>query len=407
VGPNCAPSRASLMTGLYPPRHGIYTVGSAERGNSTDRKLVPVQNETTLASRFTTIAEKLNQAGYKTSLIGKWQLGNKADGTDPSSQGFEHVVSGAPGTSSYFFPYFSKAKSDVSPHLGLDKGSDAEYLTDRLTDEAIRFMEDHREKPFFLYLSYFAVHTPIHGKSELVAKYKSKKGDEQHNNPEYAAMMESVDQNVGRLMATLEKHKLAENTVVVFYSDNGGMGAVTSQLPLRGSKGMLYEGGIRVPLLVRWSNTVKPGVTDYPVIGVDFFPTFLELANQALPTPNTLDGRSFAPLLLGKSVSERDLFWHFPAYLEAYKRDRRNNAPFRTTPVSVIRSGDWKLMEFYEDGRKELYHLKSDLGESRDLSDSLPENVERLSRKLVAWRKKVAAFEAFEKNTAYRPTEGR
>lgn len=402
VGPNCAPSRASLMTGLYTPRHGIYTVGTAERGDASKRKLVPVANKTTLDPGFTTIAEELKKAGYVTSLIGKWQLGNDRDKADAGAQGFDHVVGGSPGTASYFFPYFKNEKGLKSPHIGLEQGGEDEYLTDRLTDEAMAFIAANTQHPFFLYLSYFAVHTPIQGKNALVEKYKRKKGDDLHHDPEYAAMIESVDENVGRLLRSIDASGLSDNTVVIFYSDNGGMGEVTSQLPLRGSKGMLYEGGVRVPLIVRWPGKIHPGVCEEPVIGVDFYPTLLELAKVRSPLNASVDGQSFAPLLFGKEAKSRDLFWHFPAYLEAYKGDARNSGPFRTRPVSVIRSGDFKLLEFYEEGRKELYNLAEDIGETNSLADRNPEKVRELSQKLAEWRLKTNAFEPKVRNEGYR-----
>lgn len=398
VGPNCAPSRASLLTGLYPPRHGIYTVGTAARGDSSLRKLVPVENNTVLGREFQTIGETLQQQGYRTALVGKWQLGNKTDKTDAGSRGFDHVISGNPGTSSYFFPFHTKGKP---AHQGLEKGEENEYLTDRLTDEAIRFITAEKDRPFFLYLSYFAVHTPTQAKEEVIAQYRKKQGNEYHNNPTYAAMIESLDDGVGSVLAALDSLGLSDNTLVVFYSDNGGMGAVTSQHPLRGSKGMLYEGGIRVPLLVKWPGRVVTGETDYPVLGIDFYPTLLELAGLEPETGRALDGRSFAPVLQGKSGATRDLFWHFPAYLEAFKGDKRQPDPFRTTPVSVIRSGHYKLLEFYEDGRLELYDLSTDISESRNLADQLPNVRAELQAKLKNWREKVHAWEPHEKNPRY------
>jgi arylsulfatase A-like enzyme len=318
VGPNCAPSRASLMTGKYTPRHGIYTVGNSDRGESVDRKLIPIENNTVLNPSFTTIAEELKNAGYHTGLIGKWQLGGKGKGADAHAQGFEDVIGGTGGTSSYFYPYNKEGKQ--SPHEGITSGPEGEYLTDRLTDEALKFIDSSKEKPFFLYLSYFAVHTPIEAKADIIKKYRAKKGDQYHNNPVYAAMIESADQGIGRVLQQLESLKLAENTLVVFFSDNGGMGANTTQHPLRGSKGMLYEGGVRVPLIVKWPGKTKAGsTTDTPVIGIDFYPTLLEVANIQKPLNSEFDGQSFAPLLLQKTTPSRDIFWHFPAYLEGYK----------------------------------------------------------------------------------------
>lgn len=403
VGPNCAPSRSSLMTGKYPPRHGIFTVGNSDRGESVNRKLIPIQNNTVLAPSFTTIAEEFQNAGYKTGLIGKWQLGAKANGADAYAQGFDHVIGGAGGTSSYFYPYPGK-NGKGSPLEGIETGQENEYLTDRLTDEAIKFVDNNKQKPFFLYLSYFAVHTPIEAKESIIEKYKAKKGDEYHNNPTYAAMIQSADEGIGRVLKTLETLNLAENTLVVFFSDNGGMGAVTAQPPLRGSKGMLYEGGVRVPLIIKWPGKTKPGTqTNTPVIGIDFYPTLLEIAKIENPINQEFDGKSFVPLLLGKTTPARDLFWHFPGYLEAFKGDKRNTDPFRTRPTSTVRSGDFKLHQFYEDGHIELYNIKNDIGESNDLSKKDPAKAKELLAKLEAWKKAVNAKVPTQLNPEYVP----
>jgi arylsulfatase A-like enzyme len=391
VGPNCAPSRASLMTGKYTPRHGIFTVGNSDRGESTERRLIPIENNTVLNPSFTTIAEEFKNAGYRTGLIGKWQLGGKKQQADAHAQGFEKVIGGTGGTTSYFYPY-GETKDGKPPHEGIETGGKDEYLTDRLTDEASKFLAENKEQPFFLYLSYFAVHTPVEAKEPIITKYKGKKGDENHNNPTYAAMIESTDEGVGKIIRTLDSLKLAESTMVIFYSDNGGMGEFTSQYPLRGSKGMLYEGGVRVPLIIKWPGNVKAGSqTDTPVIGIDFYPTFLEVAGIQKSSDNELDGQSFVPLLLQKSTPSRDLFWHFPAYLEAYKGDKRTKDPFRTRPTSVIRSGDFKLHQFYEDGHVELYNIKKDIGETTDLAAKNPAKVKELRAKLEVWKEKVHA----------------
>jgi arylsulfatase A-like enzyme len=391
-GPNCAPSRASLMTGLYTPRHGIFTVGTAERGDSSLRKLIPVKNNTVLAPSFVTIAEELKNAGYTTGLIGKWQLGDKSQQADPRAQGFDYVIGGAGGTSSYFYPY--GFKKDKKPMEGIEEGKEGEYLTDRLTDEAIKFIGNNKEKPFFLYLSYFAVHTPIQAKDSLIQKYKAKAGTEYHNNPTYAAMIESADEGVGRLLEQLKRLNLEQNTLVIFYSDNGGYGGATYQHPLRGSKGMLYEGGVRVPLFVRWPGKIKAGKeSEIPVIGVDFYPTLMEIANIKKPlTTAKLDGQSFVPILFDKPYKTRDaIYWHFPAYLEGFSADKRNKDPFRTRPASAIRSGDYKLLEFYEDKRIELYNIKKDIGETENLAEKEPETARALYEKLDKWKKQVNA----------------
>lgn len=402
VGPNCAPSRASLMTGKYTPRHGIYTVGNSDRGKSADRKLIPIQNNTVLDPSFVTIAEEFKHAGYRTGLIGKWQLGGKNKGADAHAQGFDHVIGGTGGTSSYFYPYNKDGRG--SPHEGIASGKEGEYLTDRLTDEAVKFLDTHQERPFFLYLSYFAVHTPIEARTDIIQKYKGKKGTAYHHNPVYAAMIESADQGIGRVLRQLDALGLAENTLVVFFSDNGGMGAVTAQHPLRGSKGMLYEGGVRVPLIVKWPGKTKPGTqTDSPVIGIDFYPTLLEVANIPKPLNTEVDGQSFVPLLLQKQTPQRDIFWHFPAYLEAYKGDKRNKDAFRTRPASTVRSGDFKLHQFYEDGRIELYNVREDIGETKDLAKSNPAKAKELKEKLEVWKQQTNAPVPTQLNPEYAP----
>ncbi|TLV02300.1 sulfatase [Dyadobacter luticola] len=402
VGPNCAPSRASLMTGKYTPRHGIYTVGNSDRGQSVDRKLVPIKNNTVLDPAFTTIAEEFKHAGYQTGLIGKWQLGEKEEHADAHAQGFDFAIGNSEGTPSYFYPYSKNGKP--TPHEGITSGKEGEYITDRLTDEAVKFLDSNQKKPFFLYLSYFAVHTPVEAKESIIAKYRAKKGDENHNNPTYAAMIQSADEGIGRVLRTLDSLKLTENTLVVFFSDNGGQGANTSNYPLRGSKGMLYEGGVRVPLIVKWPGKTKVGsTTDTPVIGVDFYPTLLEIANIQKPMNKEFDGQSFAPILVQKQTPARDIFWHFPAYLEAYKGDKRNSDAFRTRPVSTIRSGDFKLHQFYEDGRVELYNIREDIGETKDLSKSNPVKSKELKDKLNAWIAKTNAPIPTQLNPEFAP----
>lgn len=402
-GPNSAPSRASLLTGKYTPRHGVFTVGTSERGDSTFRKLIPVQNQTTLDLNFVTIAEELKHAGYETGLVGKWQLGHNRAGTGPQQQGFDFVIAGSGGPNSYFYPY--GAKNNETVHEGINDGKEGEYLTDRLTDEAIRFISEKRERPFFLYLSHFAVHTPTQAKEEKIAKYQAKRADETrlHDNPKYAGQLESLDESVGRLLHTLDSLKIADNTVVIFYSDNGGFGGVTAQRPLRGAKGTLYEGGIRVPLFVRWPGVTRAGAsTSTPVIGIDFYPSFLEIAGITQPLNSETDGVSFLPLLKGENFKERDLYWHFPAYLENGNKNKVVKGNFRTRPVSVVRSGDYKLLQYYEDGRTELYNLKEDIGEKSNLVETNPGKTAELNEKLQQWKKTVNAPEPTELNPYFK-----
>jgi arylsulfatase A-like enzyme len=267
---NCAPSRASYLTGQYTPRHGIYTVNSSERGESRTRKLIPVENRTVLDFAQRTIAEELREMGYVTVHVGKWHLGE-----DPKTQGFDVNVGGSVygHPKSYFSPYQNKYLAD---------GPEGEYLTDRLTDEALRFLGTTRKKPFFLHLSYYAVHTPIQAKKDMVAKYEVKRASGRQRDPRYAAMVETVDQNIGRLINKLEELGLDKNTLVLFTSDNGGMWRNTSMEPLRAGKGSYYEGGIRVPLIIRWLENIRGRrKSEGPVSGVDFYPTFLKLTHAA------------------------------------------------------------------------------------------------------------------------------
>ena len=394
--PNCAPSRACLITGKYTPRHGIYTVNNSDRGESRYRKLIPIPNSTTLDNSFVTLAETMRSAGYRTGMMGKWHLG-EGEETGPEGQGFDVNVGGCqkghPAT--YFSPYKNEFIED---------GPNGEYLTDRMTDEAIKFIEGSKEDPFFLYLPYYAVHTPIQPKPEIQNKYEGKPADGKQNNPAYAAMVETVDAGVGRIMNKLDELMLTTNTVVIFFSDNGGVGGITDMSPLRGSKGMLYEGGIREPMIVRWPGTIKPGTyCDVPVISIDFYPTFLEIAGITKPENLLLDGENILPLFTGGGeFSERAIFWHFPAYLQA-SNNLLPDLIWRTTPVSVIREGDWKLLEFFEDGHLELYNLKNDISESDNLAEQMPEQAKSLHNKLLNWRAKINAPVPFELNPDYNP----
>ncbi|MCH7689218.1 MAG: sulfatase [Planctomycetes bacterium] len=392
-GPNCAPTRACLMSGRYTPRHGIYTVGTGTRGKEQFRKMIPVENKTVLSTNVVTIAERLQAAGYTTAHMGKWHLGNPPQ-AGPNEQGFDLNVAGdrrgSPPT--YFSPY---------RNTYLEDGPKGEYLTDRLTDEAVKFIGTKREKPFFLYLAHYAVHTPIQAKKSLIDKYKKKDPSEGHSNPTYAAMIHSLDESVGRILDKLDELKLAENTVVIFTSDNGGLGGyhalnlftrdVTSNAPLKGGKGMLYEGGIRVSTIVRWPGVTKPGtLCNEPIVTLDFYPTLMELAGIESKPADQLDGLSIVGLLKsgGDGRLKREaLYWHFPGYLQA----NQNRGTWRTTPGGIVRQGDYKLIEFFEEGRLELYNLKDDLSERHNLTRKMPEKTRELHRLLAAWRKSVNA----------------
>ena len=380
-GPNCAPSRACLMSGQYGPRHGIFTVGDPVRGNHTYRKLEPIANKTVLDERFITMAEALKSGGYVSATMGKWHLG-----PDPTTQGFDVNIAGrewgSPSGGGYHSPY------NYPNLVNKQKG---EYLTDRLGEEACQFIRDNKQRPFFLYLTHYAVHTPIQGKKELVDKYKAKEPAGEHTNAAYAAMVESTDDSIGAVLKTLDELGLTDNTIVCFFSDNGGQLGATSNAPLRGGKGMLYEGGIREPMIVKWPGVTKAGsVCNEPVIGVDFYPTFLEMTGTPKPAGYTLDGESFVPLLRDPTakLQREAIFWHFPCYLQGSGDPR---GPFRTTPAGAVRMGDWKLIEFFEDGVLELYNTKTDLSEKNDLADKMPEKVREMHKVLRDWQGQVKA----------------
>ena len=379
--PNCAPSRASLMIGQYTPRHKIYTVGTSKRGQEDDRRMIPVPNMENLPLHYTTLAEALNDAGYITGHFGKWHLGDT--GFHPEDQGFDVNVGGYKSGSphgGYFPPYHNPKLTD---------GHDGEYLTDRLTNEAVAFIEQNKQEPFFLYLSHYAVHTPIQAHADIKAKYERKAPDGGQKNPTYAAMIESVDRSVGSILEQIAALELTDNTLVIFYSDNGGAVQATSNQPLRGYKGMLYEGGIRVPLAVKWPAKITADRLDStPVSGIDFYPTLLEIAGAESPA-HTVDGTSLVPIFIENGgLAARNIYWHFPAYLEAAKG---MSGPWRTTPAGAIRSGDYKLIEFFENGALELYNLRKDPGESENLAHQLPEKTELLHEKLRDWREKIGA----------------
>jgi len=335
-----------------------------------------------------TLAELLGAAGYVSASIGKWHVG-----LDPIAQGFDVNVAGSSGSERkkrYFSPYGNPALSD---------GPEGEYLTDRLTDEAIAFVRENRERPFFLLLSHFAVHTPIRAKQELVAHFAAKPPSELHGNAEYAAMLHSVDQSLGRLLAELERLELDDDTLVILFSDNGGYESVTSMDPLRGAKGTLYEGGIRVPLAARWPGRIEGGVrSNVPVSGVDLLPTALELAG--VDAPPRIDGESLLPVLTGTGGLEREaLYWHFPAYLGALERE----GPLRARPAGAVRRGRYKLIEFFEDGSVELYDLEADVGEAVDLAREQPGLAGELQEQLAAWRESLRAELPSQPNPAYDP----
>jgi arylsulfatase A-like enzyme len=419
--PLCSPSRAALMTGRSPARLKITDIFPRQPESG---KLLPAEMKTELPLEEVTIAEVLRDAGYATWHVGKWHLGDL--GFYPEDQGFQVNIAGnhngAP--KSFFWPYGDEEGASVvrprtrdqmkgyhmTPMPGLRSGGkEGEHLCDRLTSEAIKLIEQRKpEQPFFLYLPFYDVHTPIMAKLELVAKYKAKaakmrlpavdavptytegnpahgaspkKLPEQQVNPTYAAMIETMDTNVGRLMARLDELGIADNTLILFTSDNGGH-RVTSNRPLRGCKGWLYEGGVREPWIVKWPGVTKPGSTcDMPIIHTDIFPTVLEAAGLPQRPELHKDGVSFTSLLKSETKPVHDaLFWHFPHY----------GSP-GSGPCSSVRVGDWKLIEWLEDEGVELFNLATDLSEKNDVAAQHPEIVQQLRERLHAWRKETGA----------------
>jgi len=399
---NCAPTRAALMSGMYAPRTGVYTVGNSDRGKASDRMLIPTPNKDTLAPEFVTIAEVLKSAGYTTAHMGKWHLGDGP--TDPEAQGFDINIGGGHNghPRSFFSPYRNVDHIPDSP-----KG---EYLTDRLTREAADFIGEQKDadNPFFLYLPLYTVHTPIQPEPRFVEANRTRLKTDNEKKLKYAAMVESMDHYVGRVLDAIDAHGFADNTLVVFTSDNGGHGGYTDHTPLRGSKGMFYEGGIRVPLFVRYPGVAKAGSTfDEPVVLLDFFPTFTEAGRGRLPESQPVDGVSLLSVLKDPdaSLDREAIYFHFPAYLQGYAGGEGAEAqrpPWRATPCSAIRSGDWKLIQYFETGHVEMFNLKDDPGEQNDLTETHMTKAQELVSQLIAWRRATNAPVPTEKNPEYK-----
>jgi len=392
---NCAPARACLLSGQYTPRHQIFNVGTGPRGKAKHRKLLHVPGTKTLDTKIRTWAHQLQKAGYVTATMGKWHLSD-----DPLPYGFDVNIGGthSGGPPRGYYP----------PHgnvPGLQDAPEGEYVTDRLSDEAIQFIRQHRDDPWAVYLTHFAVHTPLHAKRELVAKYEAKPKGMLHDHVAMATMIQAVDDGVGRIRTALDRLDMTSNTVIIFFSDNGGYGPATDMAPLKGYKGTYYEGGIREPFFVTWPGVVKPGTRcQEPIIGVDIYPTLCEIAGAPLPADQPRDGVSLVPLLRGDvtTFGQRPLFWHFPAYLQAYSvYDEQRDPLFRSRPCGIIRQGDWKLHEYFEDGGLELYNLRDDIGETKNVADQYPDKVAALHARLKEWREDTDAPVPTELNPEY------
>ena len=388
----CSPTRAAILTGEYPARLHL-TDWLPGRKDSPAQKLNRPIILDHLPKGEVTLAQALKDGGYATAFFGKWHLGGPA--FYPDKFGFDLNIGGCEKghPPSYFSPY------DIPT---LPDGPKGEYLTDRLTTEACNFIESHKDKPFIVYLSHYAVHNPQQARPELIAHFKSKAASAPsaggppefaqdlgrkvrmvQNQPVYAANIASLDESVGRVTAKLKALGLENDTVVLFTSDNGGLstseGTPTSNAPLRMGKGWNYEGGIREPLIIRWPGVTKPGTAcDQPTISTDFYPTFLDIAGLPQRPPQHVDGVSITPLLKGGTLPERPLFWHYPHY-------SNQGGP----PGGAIRLGDLKLIEHFEDGRTELYDLRADPGERHDLSRDKLEQTTDLLKRLQEWRKSV------------------
>jgi len=401
--PVCTPTRVSIMTGKYPARIDITNWFYGQ----INKKLKGAPYIQQMPLEEVTLGEAFKAAGYTTCFVGKWHMGR--EGFWPEDQGFDINIGGWSAGSpagGYFSPY-------RNPRL--PSGPKGEYLTDRLNAEALKFLDAHGDQPFLLYLSHYTVHTPIQGKADYVAKYRAKAAKlpppdglafvpegasvakQRQDHAVYAAMVQSMDESVGRILDKLDALGIADRTAIVFMSDNGGLsthrGAPTSNLPLRAGKGWVYEGGIREPMMIKWPGVTKPGsVCRHPVISTDFYPTLLEMAGLPPRPDQHRDGASLVPLLKGAASLDRQaIYWHYPHY-----------SPQGGSPAGAVRVGDLKLIELFEDSRVELYNLRDDVGETKDLAPAMPEKAAELRAMLHAWRKAVDA-KMPSPNPAYKP----
>jgi len=377
--PNCAPTRACLMSGQYPSRHGVYTVVDERHlPGSPHHKVLATESRAELPTESITIAESLRAGGYATGMIGMWNLGRGKSGPfTPTGQGFE---------------FFMEPKG-----LGFEKDAyqraDGAYLSDEFTTAGIEWMEANRGRPFFLYLAYHDVHAPYDPKPELAEKYRKKAAElGVEIDADHAATVEALDQNVGRILDYLDEKGLAENTIVLFTSDNGGTRQYTA--PLNAGKGSLYEGGIRVPFVIRGPGIRAGAKSAEPILSMDVYPTLLDIAGLPSPEAHRFDGMSLRPLLSGESGSlgRERVFWHFPCYVGG------------NAPSSAMRQGNWKIIEFFESRTVEIYDLSKDPGEQNDLSDSMPDQAKELAGALHAWQEETGAPRPIGVNPNYDPS---
>ena len=383
----CSPTRASILTGKYPARLLLTDWLPSGRWDPKAR-LIEGRKIRGLPVEEVTLAEALRDAGYQTIHLGKWHLGSEPFCL-PEHHGFDINIAGnahgAPGR--YFYPYQGNWSIPTTPHRAkwnvLPDGRPGEYLTDRLTDEAVELIERSGNKPFFLYFPHYGVHSPLQAPDELTQKYERVPKAKRQGKPVYAAMVQSIDNSVGRVLSALRDVGKDDDTVILFTSDNGGFYKATNNAPLRANKGAYYEGGIRVPLIIKWPGVSLAGrVIHQPVISNDLYPTCLSAAGVTLDPNQHVDGVNLKPLLAEtEKLTRESLFWHFPHY---------NNHPF-SYPSSVIRKGDWKLIESFDPAQVELYNLSEDLGETTNLADTQPARRDSLLGELEAWRVTVGA----------------
>ena len=376
---NCAPSRATMLSGKYHTEHGIYTVRNSDRGSRKTRKIIPIETKTTLDLDFFVIPEMLKEMGYTNGHFGKWHLGDV--GFHPEQSGFDVNIGGNRhgGPGGYFAPY---------PNPQLENEPKGEYLTDRIGDEVVKFIDLNKENNFFVYVPFFSVHTPIQSKPNYQKKYSNKESNEYHNRADYAGMIQSLDENIGKILDKIDALNLSENTLIIFTSDNGGIRAISNQYPLRAGKGSYYEGGIKVPMIFSWKGKIEAKTESYErVSNLDFYPTIKKLVgyNESID----LDGEDLTPIFKGEKLKKRELYFHFPVYLEPYRvqLDSGTDPLFRTRPGTVIIKDNWKLHHYYEDNKFELYDLEKDVSESENLSEINKEKKNELLIDLNNWRK--------------------